>query len=507
MAGAHLALLAAKATLILLLALLVVAVLRRQSAALRALAAQAAVLALLALPALWLVAPAIEVDAPLPLAATLDDALRLPAPAGAGAPADAGASAAPDLPWKRAIVPAYLAGLVFCLLGPLAGLVHLRRLARLARPIDDRRWHAALVEARRRLGIGREVELLLSDRIDAPLGWGLLRPVVLIDAATAARAAPEAVLLHELAHVARFDWPALIAARLASAVYWFHPLAWILVARMEQDIECAADDRVLACGSRASDYAQLLLAISRNAGRAPAPAANAIAASGSALARRIGALLDATRTRTPLRRWQGLAGLAAAFACATPLAALEPVGERLGAYLPLAASAAERPGDAAARALDTLGNPNFSALANAIRAESHALRHARQPASFRQRAAIAPLLLALEDRRPVVRRLALWGLSEMRFIDTAPAVAAMLDDADGTVRAEAARALGDMDDTASTLRIAAMLGDAQPSVRRQAAHALGDLADARALPALRAARDDPDQALAATVRWALAQIE
>ncbi len=86
----------------------------------------------------------------------------------------------------------------------------------------------------------------------------------------------QAVLLHELVHVARFDWPARMIARITRAAYWFNPLAWWAVRRLDLEQELACDEEVLALGTGASDYACHLLGIARHALPTPAPAIPAL---------------------------------------------------------------------------------------------------------------------------------------------------------------------------------------------------------------------------------------
>jgi beta-lactamase regulating signal transducer with metallopeptidase domain len=148
----------------------------------------------------------------------------------------------------------------------LAGLWQLVRLRRNSRPLEDASWQAALEEARAELKVRRPVHLLSSPAATMPLTFGAWRPVLLVPAE--ADAWPyerrRLVLLHELAHVRRWDWPTQMFAHVACAVHWFNPLAWLAARRMRTLREEACDDLVLACGAKASDYARELLAIAAN---------------------------------------------------------------------------------------------------------------------------------------------------------------------------------------------------------------------------------------------------
>ena len=73
----------------------------------------------------------------------------------------------------------------------------------------------------------------------------------------------EAIIAHELAHVIQLDWAKLMLARVATAVFWFNPLAWVLAREAHQLREEAADDAVLAANIVGTDYAQLLVGIAK----------------------------------------------------------------------------------------------------------------------------------------------------------------------------------------------------------------------------------------------------
>ena len=87
--------------------------------------------------------------------------------------------------------------------------------------------------------------------------WGVLRPVILLpaDAAGWPEERLTMALLHELAHVKRWDCLTQLIARAACAVYWFNPLSWLALARVRSEQEQASDDLALGCGLDRHAYA------------------------------------------------------------------------------------------------------------------------------------------------------------------------------------------------------------------------------------------------------------
>ena len=509
MAGTDLVLLLLKHSLTVALVLLVLRHWRGASAARRVFVARCGLLALLLalLLTMWLPLPALPLHLPYAVTAMLDAPLVLPdlpwlarppvAAAGFGASAHAAI-----LGRGLLLVWGTVAGLM--IMHMLAAVLRLQRLASVAALVTAPAWCASLARLRARDGVKRQVTLLVSDRVRSPLSWGLRRCVIVIDPVSLRTASPDAVLAHELAHIARHDWPVMLFARALVALYWWHPLMHLLQRTLAHDIECAADDAVLASGILASEYAQTLVSVSRHA-FAPG-AATGLAGRGAALVARIGGLLEARRARGPVSAGQWLAGSGLTLALVLVLGSLVVRGEHVVWPERLLGAPADDPRQDAARMLEGLDNPNFRQLAQAMRSGDVGQRHAPGGTSFRQRAAIPALMLALQDRRPAVRQLALWALGEMSFPETAPAIAALLTDPAPAVRAEAAAALGDLGEVRWLPVMLALLRDGDPVVRARVAHALGDLADPAAILALRAARTDPDPDVAAQVDWALAQM-
>jgi beta-lactamase regulating signal transducer with metallopeptidase domain len=121
------------------------------------------------------------------------------------------------------------------------------------------------VEVAKSLGINGKIRLLENLVITVPFTWGFFQPAIFLP--VSARNWPlewrRCVLLHELAHVKRFDCLTQGLATLACIVYWFNPLVWFVAHRLRIERELACDDLVVANGVRASDYAQVLLDIAR----------------------------------------------------------------------------------------------------------------------------------------------------------------------------------------------------------------------------------------------------
>lgn len=243
-----------------------------------------------------------------------------PASAAALAPRDSAFSASDSIPvktanparsrfathlhggWVTAVVTVWVGGALLIVLSIVTARVRLRALRRSANPPSNPEWAALLPRLCDDLGIRRSVTLLQSSRDVMPVTWGWWKPVVLLpaEASTWPAGRLRVVLLHELAHVKRWDCLTQLIAGLTCAVYWFNPLVWVAARRMCVERERACDDLVLNGGCKASEYAAHLVEISRAFRRVPQMAAIAMARS-SNLENRVAAIVDVSRTRRASR--------------------------------------------------------------------------------------------------------------------------------------------------------------------------------------------------------------
>ncbi len=264
------------------------------------------------------------------VAAPAEIELPVPPVTSASAARDAAKpAAAPRRRLCRAFPPATIATAAYAVPAALLLFVTLMALFRLvalrarAEVLVDGHWLSALARAQRRMGFKHGTALLTSDDLSSPISWGLMRPVILLNPrAVEAAGEAEAIIAHELAHVARMDWIKLLLARVATALFWFNPLVWMLAREAHQLREEAADDAVLAADIPDTDYAQLLVGVARHECPGMLLGAHGVAPSKGSLARRVARVLDGQSVRGPVARSFAWGVLAGAVLVAAPLAAL-----------------------------------------------------------------------------------------------------------------------------------------------------------------------------------------
>lgn len=294
-----------KATVLMVSAVLLLRLLRTGTASARAAVCVLALgcATLVALLSLWPTAPALPLDLPAFRFVT-DSAART-----------ANSTAIPDL----AIPAIWLAGAALLALRCAVGIRVVRNTLAGSLPLPfDSAWRSMALD------LAPDIEVRVAG-VASPLACGLIRPTILIptDALEWPATQIRPVLLHELAHVRRRDLCANAVATLATVLFWFHPLVWMLSARFHREQELACDDAVLSQGVIAHSYAEMLVESAR---RMPGDVLFGCAMTGKAGAfhTRVAHVLDSTCPRLPRRRTVALTS-AAFLAAALLLSAFRPV--------------------------------------------------------------------------------------------------------------------------------------------------------------------------------------
>ena len=231
-------------------------------------------------------------------------------------------------PWPLLLLSLYVLGVLLAAIRPLLGLWGIAHLRRACVCVTDAPTLSVSLDCAAALGLKRLPQTCRANVL-VPMTWGGRRPVVLLPDGSE-NWSPDrlrSVLLHEMAHVKRRDWPGHRLADLVCVLYWFHPLVWLLARRLRSESEAACDDLVLASGIPAADYARHLLDIARAlppaSRRHPYPTAIAMAQTPH-ITRRITMILDKTQSRRTLTRRVLLIALIPSAAALLTLAALRP---------------------------------------------------------------------------------------------------------------------------------------------------------------------------------------
>jgi GWxTD domain-containing protein len=188
-------------------------------------------------------------------------------------------------------VPFWFAGVAVFYLRSFLGWIEVRRLRRASTCQPTAEWRMQFERLIVRLRIPRTVTLLESALTEVPVVIGFLRPVVLMPVGlmTGLPASQvEAILIHELAHVRRWDYLVNLAQSAIEGLLFYHPAVWWISAIIRAERENCCDDVVVELACDRHSYAAALAAMEELRCGAPQPA---LAASGGNLMKRIRRIL------------------------------------------------------------------------------------------------------------------------------------------------------------------------------------------------------------------------
>lgn len=136
---------------------------------------------------------------------------------------------------------------------------HTHRLRRTAQPLP--KPYAKAFAQRLKLHIGHRLAMRMSDAIAVPQVIGVWRPLILVPEALLAQldeAEWEQVLLHEAAHMVRYDQWTLAGQRVMEVLYWFNPVLWWVSRRLALERELACDAWTVQASGQSKRYASSL---------------------------------------------------------------------------------------------------------------------------------------------------------------------------------------------------------------------------------------------------------
>ncbi|MBE6831096.1 MAG: M56 family metallopeptidase [Ruminococcaceae bacterium] len=153
----------------------------------------------------------------------------------------------------------WLSGLCVCALFFIVAYIKCLREFKMSLPVENNfsvRWL-------REHALRRFVQIRQSDRIKAPLTYGIFQPVVLFPKETDWTDETKLlyILTHEFTHIRRFDTLTKLVLAVAVCVHWFNPFVWMMYVLANRDIELSCDETVVRTFGETmkSAYASMLV--------------------------------------------------------------------------------------------------------------------------------------------------------------------------------------------------------------------------------------------------------
>jgi len=161
----------------------------------------------------------------------------------------------------------WLLGVLGFSLYTIKGYYELNRLqrfdSRLASPI----WQERLSQLSHQLGVKKRVRLFFTNCIDVPIAFRYFKPVILLPLSVLSGLSIEQIevlLLHELAHIRRYDYLVNWLQSSLEVLFFYHPAIWWMSNQVRAEREHCCDDLVMKVSHNPMLYAQALTQLQIN---------------------------------------------------------------------------------------------------------------------------------------------------------------------------------------------------------------------------------------------------
>lgn len=127
-------------------------------------------------------------------------------------------------------------------------------------------WRIFVRNVAARMRIKKTVQIWVSEFVTSPVTIGFFKPVILVPLAAINHLTPaqlEAVLLHELAHIRRYDYLINLLINFIQTILYFNPFVKAFVKIVEREREKSCDEMVLQFQYDSHEYASALLTLEK----------------------------------------------------------------------------------------------------------------------------------------------------------------------------------------------------------------------------------------------------
>jgi bla regulator protein blaR1 len=230
--------------------------------------------------------------------------------------------------WLHAMLPVASILYLLLLILPILNFIRNYRYVQVIRRYGLTRasveWRMFAQKISAQMGIRKRVYVWMSDLVKSPVTIGYLKPIILLPVAALSQLSTqqtEAVLLHELSHIKRYDYFINLVTKLIQTVLYFNPFVKAFSKIIETEREKSCDETVIQFQYEPHSYASALVALEKASYIAkPTLAMGAADGKGSEFRQRIEWILGVNKK--PVFSFHKLAGLLAGFLCFIALNAL-----------------------------------------------------------------------------------------------------------------------------------------------------------------------------------------
>lgn len=131
----------------------------------------------------------------------------------------------------------------------------------------DAGWRIFVKNTAASMSIARKVQIWLSELVTSPVTIGYLKPIILVPVAAVNNLTPqqlEAIILHELNHIHRYDYFFNLIISFIRTILYFNPFVSLFAKSIERERENSCDEMVLQHQYKPSEYASALLRLEVN---------------------------------------------------------------------------------------------------------------------------------------------------------------------------------------------------------------------------------------------------
>jgi len=170
------------------------------------------------------------------------------------------------------IVAIWLVGMGFFFLRLIGGFAYVHYLKNNKVKAVTDYWQHKADALRKKIPVQRTVAILESTVVKMPMTIGYIKPVILLPIGLINHLTIEqieAVLAHELAHIARKDYLFNILQSVMEVLFYFNPAVWLISAHIRRERENCCDDIALRVCGNSLNYVKALVIVEEVSQRLP----------------------------------------------------------------------------------------------------------------------------------------------------------------------------------------------------------------------------------------------